>query len=183
MTEEELIIEQTKKWINQVVIGCNFCPFAAKEMKRKSVRFSVLDSIGLEEALIGLLVECRKLDAEPGLATTLVIFSRGFPVFDDYLRLVEYAEALLELEHYTGIYQIASFHPDYRFEDAPDNDPADFTNKSLYPMLHLLREEDMEKALEQYPDPAGIPVRNMRFARQKGLAFMENLRNSCWDIP
>jgi hypothetical protein len=75
---------------------------------------------------------------------------------------------------------VASFHPDYCFESSPADDPANFTNRSPYPMLHLLREESIEKALEHYPgDPEEIPENNIRFAREKGLAYMKILRDSC----
>ena len=78
-----------------------------------------------------------------------------------------------------GVYQVASFHPDYRFADAPDDDPANFTNRSVYPMLHLLREESLEKAIDGHSDPEGLPDKNVAFARDKGLAFMRKLRDAC----
>jgi hypothetical protein len=75
---------------------------------------------------------------------------------------------------------VASFHPDYRFADAPADDPANFTNRSVYPMLHLLREDSLEKAIEAHPDAEGIPARNVTFAREKGLSYMKLLRDSCF---
>ena len=78
-----------------------------------------------------------------------------------------------------GVSQVASFHPDYRFTDAPDDDPANFTNRSVYPLLHLQREERLEKAIESHPDPEGIPDRNVAFAREKGMAYMQRLRDTC----
>jgi hypothetical protein len=74
---------------------------------------------------------------------------------------------------------VASFHPDYHFEDAPEDDPADFTNRSIYPMLHLLREEQVEQAIDAHPDPEGIPERNVHFTREKGLEYMKKLRDAC----
>ena len=74
---------------------------------------------------------------------------------------------------------MASFHPDYRFAEAAPDDPANFTNRSIYPMLHLLREESIERVLENFPDPDSIPSNNIAFANQKGFAAMEALRNSC----
>ena len=96
-----------------------------------------------------------------------------------YLDLVEMAEDLIEEEDYEGVYQVASFHPDYLFAGSDSEDPANYTNRSPYPMLHLLREESIEKALEHYSgDPDEIPERNIRFAREKGLAYMKRLFNS-----
>jgi uncharacterized protein len=74
---------------------------------------------------------------------------------------------------------VASFHPDYCFEGSDENDAANYTNRSIYPMLHLLREESLERALETFPNPENIPNRNINFARKKGLAYMKLLREQC----
>ena len=77
------------------------------------------------------------------------------------------------------MYQLASFHPMYRFASSVKNDAADYTNRSIYPMLHLLRESSIEKAVAHYENPENIPERNVDFARKKGLTFMKLLRDSC----
>jgi hypothetical protein len=178
--ESEHVIARTKKWISEVVIGCRMCPFAAKEFNRGTVHYRVEGNSDMEGCLRAFLEECRRLDESPSIETTLLILPGAFPEFDDYLNLVEMAEALLEAEGYEGCYQVAGFHPDYRFADAPEDDPANYTNRSLYPMLHLLREESMEIALERCPDAESIPERNIAFAREKGLDSMKALRNGCW---
>lgn len=89
------------------------------------------------------------------------------------------AERLISKENYDGIFQIASFHPDYCFEGSDENDPANYTNRSIYPMLHILREESLTKALNLYPNPEDIPAHNIAFARQKGLKYMQLLRAAC----
>jgi hypothetical protein len=119
------------------------------------------------------------LDQSDDIETTLIIFPDSFAGFEDYLDLVELAEELASDQDYDGIYQVASFHPDYCFADAPQDDPANYTNRSIYPMLHLLREESLTKALENFPDPEGIPDRNIDFAREKGLKYMQLLRAAC----
>ncbi|HMC87200.1 MAG TPA: DUF1415 domain-containing protein, partial [Chitinophagaceae bacterium] len=96
-----------------------------------------------------------------------------------YLELVRLAEKLLKQEGYQGIYQVASFHPLYCFAGAPADDPANYTNRSVYPMLHLLREESVEQAIANYPNPEKIPERNILFARSKGIAYMKKLRDAC----
>lgn len=173
------VIEHTRKWIIEVVIRCNFCPFAAREVKRNSIRYAVIPQLTQKEALGALMEECKLLDAEPEIETTLLIFPHGFKLFRDYLQLVEKAEALIRKNGYEGVYQVASFHPDYFFAGAPMDDPANFTNRSVYPMLHLLREASIEKVLERYPEPERIPEANMRFAREKGATYMKMLRDSC----
>ena len=173
------IIAQTKKWITQVVIGCNFCPFASREVKQNTVHYQVEPASELSECLESFLQECIRLDNEEAIETTLVIFPNAFQSFDDYLDLVGQAEKLILKKGYEGIYQVASFHPLYRFADSPEDDAANYTNRSIYPMLHLLREKSIEQALQRYPDPEQIPVRNIQFAREKGPVYMKMLRDAC----
>ncbi len=179
MIDEEQIIDQTKKWITDVVIGCNFCPFAAKEIKQNSVHYRVLQNADLNNCLQALIQECEILNTNDGIATTLLILKDGFEVFDDYLDLVSIAEKLLKKEGYEGIYQVAGFHPLYMFEGTAADDAANYTNRSPYPMLHLLREDMIESALERYQNPDEIPERNIRFAREKGETYMRKLREAC----
>lgn len=179
MTNNEKVIAQTTQWIQSVVIGCNFCPFAAQAMLRDSVRFAVLPDATLETSLEYFLEELRYCDDHEEVATTLVIFPGAFPIFKDYLRLVDLAEALSSDQDYDGIYQVASFHPEYCFAGAPKNDPANYTNRSIYPMLHILREDSLSGALSGFPDPEGIPQRNIDFAQGKGLAWMKAMRDAC----
>jgi hypothetical protein len=179
MISPDQIIAQTKKWITSVVIACNFCPFAAKEMKHNSVHFQVEPSNDIRECLDVFLQECKRLDEDDTIVTTLLIFPNGFSNFDDLLNLASEAEDLLEANDYEGIYQVASFHPKYIFGGAPVNDAANFTNRSVYPMLHLLREDKIEEALERYPTPEKIPDNNIHFAREKGVQYMKMLRDAC----
>ncbi len=178
MPSTEQVILQTRKWITDVVAGCNFCPFVAKEIKQNSIHYQVETAVDLAGSLQAFLQECKRLDEEK-IETTLLIFPEGFSKFDDYLELVELAEKLLRKEGYEGIYQVASFHPLYLFNGAPADDAANYTNRSVYPMLHLLREEGVEKALLNYPNPEQIPDRNIVFARKKGLGHMKMLRDAC----
>lgn len=179
MENDNRIIEQTKKWIVDVVIGCNFCPFASREIKRNSIHYKVVSETNLKKSLDLFLDECRRLDRQPEIETSLLIFSKGFSSFDDYLVLLHESEKLIKQKRYEGVYQLASFHPQYRFAETPMDDAANYTNRSPYPMLHLLKEESIEKALQHYPNPEEIPERNIRFAREKGSAYMKMLRDSC----
>jgi uncharacterized protein len=179
MDKRTMVIDQTKKWIATVVIGCNFCPFAAREVKRNSIYYQVETSTDLHVCLEAFLKECIRLDNADAIETTLLIFPNAFPAFDTYLALLSLAERALKKNGYEGIYQVASFHPLYRFAYADDNDAANYTNRSIYPMLHILREEKIEQALQHYPDPEQIPERNIQFARNKGQAYMKMLKDSC----
>lgn len=126
--------------------------------------------------------ELRYLDRAEDIETTLIIFPNHFADFEEYLDLAELAEDLSVEQDYEGVYQIASFHPDYCFAEAEANDPANYTNRSPYPMLHLLREDSITKALDHFIDPEGIPERNIAFAQEKGLKYMQMLRAACLEI-
>lgn len=180
MDENLEVIAQTQQWIKVLVIGCNFCPFAARAMEQHSIHYQVETATGWSAGREALLKECERLDQDAAIGTTLLIFPTAFPKFDEYLRFVTYAEKQLQSNGYEGIYQLASFHPLYRFAGSTFNDAANYTNRSVFPMLHLLREESIRKALEFYPhSPAGIPENNIQFAREKGTAYMKLLRDSC----
>jgi uncharacterized protein len=180
MHQPEQVIQHTKKWIKDVVIGCNFCPFAAKEVKAGTIHYEVCDKTDIGESLVVFLQECKRLDVDSSLETSLLIFPNSFREFDMYLNLVTMAERLLTRQHYEGIYQVASFHPLYCFEGVSENDASNYTNRSPYPMLHLLREERIEQALARYPHPEQIPTRNINFAREKGEVYMKMLRDACF---
>ncbi|RTZ66691.1 MAG: DUF1415 domain-containing protein [Aquificaceae bacterium] len=162
------VVKQTKKWLEDIVIKHNFCPFAKKELLRDSIRFYVIDSSDMAEALQALVDEFFYLDNHTETETTLVILPNGFNQFDDYLDLVALANALLEDQEYSGIYQLASFHPDYCFEGTDNDDPANYTNRSPYPTLHIIRETSLARAIASHPDVAGIPEQNIAYARKLG---------------
>ena len=179
--DQELIIAQTKKWILDVVIGCNFCPFAAKEYRLDTIHYHVSAASGHENALYELLMQCKRLDEQKDICTTLILFPDAYHDFGYYLDLVSLAEELIEAEGYSGVYQVASFHPDYIFEGTNDNSPENYTNRSVYPMLHILRENSITEAISKYKDPEQIPMRNIEYSRKKGLEFMKGLRNACME--
>lgn len=179
MITDELVIEHTKKWIAKVVIGCNFCPFAAQVVKRNTVFYKVEPSTETAICLESFLQEVTRLDEDETIETSFLIFLNNFKTFDSYLGLISVAEKLLKQKGYNGIYQLASFHPLYRFAGAPVDDAANYTNRSVYPMLHLLRESSIDKAFEHYDSPETIPCKNIDFAREKGTVYMKMLRDSC----
>ncbi len=178
----ERIIQQTHQWVMEVVIGCHFCPFALPVVKQKAIRYTVSDTLGAAGALEKMMEEIHLLDREPDIETTLIIFPKAFQTFPAYLNLVEMAEQLLEEYDYEGVYQIASFHPQYKFADSSADDPANYTNRSLYPMLHLLREEALAHALDTFPEPESIPMKNIEYCRNKGIQYMKGLRDKCFEV-
>jgi uncharacterized protein len=176
---EELIITQTINWIKSVVVGCNFCPFAARVLQNKSIHYAVVSEGSTTENLELVLKELQRLDQHPEIETSFIIFPNHFEHFGSYLNFFGKAEKNLSRKHYDGVYQIASFHPEYCFAGAQENDAANYTNRSVYPMLHLLREDSITRALANYPSPDNIPQRNINYAQSKGLAYMQLLREAC----
>jgi uncharacterized protein len=159
---------QTRHWLETVVIAHNFCPFAKRELRRDAIRFVEITESDVESVLTQLIEQCRHLDDNPGTETSVLMLTGGFADFEGYLDLYELSEALLAETGYEGVYQIASFHPEYCFADASSDDPANYTNRSPYPMLHLLREESLESAIANYPGSDSIPDNNIAKARALG---------------
>jgi hypothetical protein len=121
------------------------------------------------------------LGRDPGRETSLLIFPTALTDFNGYLDLLDIATALLTDQGYEGVYQLASFHPNYCFEGVGSDDPSHYTNRSPYPMIHILREASLEAALTKYPNPENIPVRNVRRAQSLGLTVMRSLLAACYD--
>ncbi len=176
------IIHQTKNWIKETVIGLNFCPFASKSFTENSILYKVLFNAQLKSTLEELIIVCNELKVQKNIETALLIFPDKYSDFMDYLDMIHLAEKLIIKEKLTGIFQIATFHPHYRFAETEIEDPSNYTNRSPYPMLHILREESIEKALEKYPNPEEIPNRNIAKAHQLGADYLKMLLNSSFKV-
>lgn len=172
----------TLAWLKSVIIEYGICPFAKRELDRSSIYFSVNHDTTIEQCLLHLIDECDRLDTEPGIETTLLIYANAFVEFDDYLDFLEVAESLLIEQGYEGIYQLASFHPDYCFQDSDPGDAANYTNRAPYPMLHLLRETGIEHAVAGHPNPENIPQHNIEVTRKLGLSKMQALLAACYRL-
>ncbi len=173
------IEQHTEKWIKTLIIPYKICPFAQAVVEKQRLHYYVDYSMGVETALMGLVEECQRLDSDESIETTLLIYADLYADFDDFLDYLELANTLLETQGYVGVYQLASFHPDYCFEGADETDAANYTNRSPYPMLHLLRESSLEQALKDYPNPESIPEHNLKLTRKLGLAKMQTLLAAC----
>jgi hypothetical protein len=170
--EASLIENATRQWLEEVVIGLNLCPFARKELVNNRIRF-VVSSTDSEGALLAdLQAELRFLDEHPETETTLLIHPGLLASFDDYNEFLAVADELLELLELDGVYQVASFHPDYRFAGTGPDDAENYTNRSPFPMLHLLREDSVAQAVDSHPDPDSIPERNIALMQQLGADAM-----------
>lgn len=171
-------LSATQNWLTRFIIAYSICPFAKREQERGSIRYAVYQDTDIAACLLAVIDECLTLDSNDEIETSLLIYANAFKSFDDYLDFLALAEELLIDQGYEGEYQLASFHPDYYFDGAKADDPANYTNRSPYPMLHLIRERSIEQAVRLHPDPEGIPQRNIALTRELGLAKLQHLLSS-----
>ncbi|MBK1873563.1 DUF1415 domain-containing protein [Marinobacter sp. 1-3A] len=176
---EGTVVQATRKWVEDVVVGYNLCPFAKRELVRDRVRFVVSEADNEDSLLQALQTELLRLDDEPEIETTLLIHPHVLQDFADYNEFLGAADGLLTYLDMEGIYQIASFHPEYQFAGTESNDAENYTNRSPYPMLHLLREASLESAIDNHPDVDGIPPRNIELMNNLGAEKMRALLAEC----
>jgi hypothetical protein len=175
--DNEEIIAATRRWLERSVIGLNLCPFAESVYRANRVRFRISEQRSAQALLGELRSELTGLQAEDPLSceTTLLIHPwvlADFIEYNDFLEVCEATIADLGLE---GELQVASFHPQYRFADTQSDDIENYTNRSPYPMLHILREASVERAIAAVPDTDEIYRRNIRTLHDLGHAGWERL--------
>lgn len=163
MDNDSCIIQQVDAWLDQVVIGLNLCPFALKPYKNRQIRFMVSHCDDEACLLQTLLDEFQKLEQSDAseLETTLLIVPDLLANFEDYNQFLDYVDGLILQQGWEGTFQVASFHPDYQFAGTLPDDAENLTNRAPYPILHLLREASLEKAISRYPNPEQIPNNNI----------------------
>jgi hypothetical protein len=167
---KEVYILKTRRWLANFVIGYNLCPFAKLPFQTDKIRYKVYEGDNLEQLALDLTDEILLLKSVPAseIETTLIIHPNVLNDFYDYNDFLEITDNILLQTGMTGELQIASFHPDYQFAETAHEDAENFTNRSPFPMLHLLREASVEKATTFYPDVEGIPERNIEKMRELG---------------
>ena len=178
------IIDQVKHWLNEVVIGLNLCPFAKYPVLENRVRYTVTDATTEEILLEALALELKLLEKNHTLETSLIILPGMLQDFYDYNQFLDYADALLEQMSLIGTIQIASFHPQYQFADTEPDDVENYTNRAPFPILHLLKESSVEKAVAHHPDCDQIPENNIKLLRKLGKEKMvAKLAAACLNKP
>ncbi len=168
------IINTTKSWIEKIVIGLNFCPFAAHPFKSNSIQYDVVVESNLNTVLSEFSKVCTLLNEDESIETSLIILPEHFDDFEQYLDLVDLCEQLLIMEDLNGVFQVASFHPQYLFAGSDESDPSNYTNRSPFPMIHILREDSLTNAIDKHVDVDAIPENNIKNARNLGLAFFKS---------
>ena len=170
----------TRRWIEGIVIGLNLCPFAQRVFAEEKIRYVLSTARDVTTLLVDLSSELRRLIAEPitSVETALLIHPFVLQDFLDYNEFLAEADQLLGTLKLNGVVQIASFHPAYQFAGTRPDDVENFTNRSPYPMLHLLREESITKISDNPAALEGIPERNIKTMRALGRAkLLEKLKS------
>jgi hypothetical protein len=168
----DAVVAATRHWLTEAVIGLNLCPFAKAVHVKGQIRYAVSDAVDMEGVLADLETELQTLVAvnPDAVDTTLLIVPRALSDFLDYNDCLFFAERMLKQLRLEGIVQIASFHPFYQFEGSEPDDIENYTNRAPYPILHLLREDSIERAVQAFPDAEEIYERNQETLRRIGLA-------------
>jgi len=173
------VIESVQRWVESFVVDMNLCPFAKRELIKNRVRFALTAAETEEELLIALQAELELLQCNPSIETTLLIHAKVLQVFDDYNQFLNHADELLLRMGFEGVYQVASFHPLYQFGGTDPGDAENYTNRSPYPMLHIIREDSIARAIADSPNVEQIPVRNIELMNQLGQEKLQTLMQAC----
>jgi uncharacterized protein len=170
--DDAAILEAMRHWLVRAVIGLNLCPFAKSVHVKGQVRYVISRATSLEAALTDLEHELQAFEAaDPEqVDTTLLILPQAFEDFAEFADALYLADHLVRQLRLEGILQIASFHPQYQFEGSEPDDIENYTNRAPYPVLHLLREDSIERAVDAVPDAADIYERNQATLRRLGHA-------------
>ena len=179
--KQEEIIKTVHCWLQTIVINLNLCPFAKYELLKNQIRFFVSEASTKEQLLIDLQTELKLLNNDTTVETTLLIHPNVLGNFCDYNQFLNDADDLLIQMQLEGIYQIASFHPNYQFANTQPDDTENYTNRSPYPILHLLREDSIEQAIANYPNPEAIPEQNIARLNQLGQEKIHALFKNCFN--
>jgi hypothetical protein len=172
------VVASTRTWIQQAVIGLNLCPFAKAVYAKDQIRYAVSDAETTGVLRDDLAQELRTLaQADPGAVdTTLLIHPNVLTEFEDYNTFLDVADDTITALDLAGVLQVATFHPGYQFAGTTPDDVTNNTNRSPYPMLHLLREASMDRAVAAFPDASMIYQRNVETMRRLGAAGWAALR-------
>lgn len=154
---------EVRGWLETVVIGLNLCPFAGRPFRENRIRVRVSEAKTGVELLTDLQLELARLADTPvaELETTLIAIPHMLADFADYNDFLDDVDTLLDQYEWSGEYQVASFHPAYQFAGTLPTEAGNYTNRSPVPLLHLLREDSVEAAVDSHPDPDGIPDANV----------------------
>ena len=170
-------IADTVRWLERAVIGLNLCPFAKAPHVKGQIHYVLSEAKGLEGLRDELIEQLQALAAMPAeeRETVLLFVPQMLQDFLEFNDFLDEADAVLEELDMEGVFQVASFHPQFQFADTEPDDIGNFTNRSPYPTLHLLREDSVDKAVAAFPDASQIYERNMQVLEALGREAWEGL--------
>lgn len=168
------VIDATLNWVDDIVIKHNFCPFARYVRTPNQIRCVVITG-DAGEVIQSLYDELRHLEENDSTATTLIALTHpAIADFEEYLDVLAISDSMLHDWGFSGTYQLASFHPDYVFEGNDINDAENYTNRSPYPLLHLIREADITRYMKNEEDAEKIFSHNIEKAQALGCPYFQN---------
>ncbi|MDB5930419.1 MAG: hypothetical protein JWR60_2126 [Polaromonas sp.] len=176
MTDDD-VLKQTRDWLEKAVIGLNLCPFAKAVYVKNQVRLVVSHARHADDLLEELDSELELLASTPAeeIDTTLLIHPTLFDDFLDFNDFLEIAESVLDEHGLEGVVQLASFHPKFQFEGTEPDDIGNYTNRAPFAMLHLLREESIDRAVQAFPQAEAIFEENIKTLEKLGHAGWQAL--------
>ncbi|MEM9335286.1 MAG: DUF1415 domain-containing protein [Pseudomonadota bacterium] len=173
------VAASVQTWVEDVVVELNLCPFARRELIGGRVHIAESRATQTEHVLVDLETEIQRLLADDAIETTLLVLPHALPDFNDFNQFLDLADGLLQHMQLTGVLQLAHFHPDYRFADTDPGDAENFTNRSPYPILHLLRESSLDRVLRSTEHAEQIPTRNIELMNALGADEMRSRLARC----
>ena len=168
MSDNATIITAVKQWLEKTVIGLQLCPFAKSVFDADKIRYTISNSKDTEALMLELHDEFKLLDDTPEVETTLIIINQQLSDFEAFNQTLDYIDDMLDQYGWSGIFQVASFHPYYQFANTKIDDRENCTNRSPYPIFHILRESSLELAIESFPSIVDLPQENIK--RMNGLS-------------
>jgi hypothetical protein len=181
--DHETLTAQTRAWVETVIIGLNLCPFAARPARANRIRYAVSEAVTPAELAEDLIRELELLESSSPdeIETSLLIHPNTLQNFLEYNDFLEVADTILEDLGLEGEFQVASFHPEYQFEGTEPESAENYTNRSPWPMLHLLREASVSEAVDLHPDIESVPEENVRRMEALGLDAVRALRERAFE--
>ena len=172
---DQVIVNSVRRWFEKAVLGLNLCPFAAAPYQRGSIKFVLCRARNDQGILTDLYLHLLSMDRDQKIETLIMICPDHLSGFTDYNQFLTLAEHLLGVEGWQGTYQIASFHPDYRFADTKEDDRENWTNRSPFPLLHLIRESSISHLVDRDVRVDQVPLNNVRTLNQLDEEQMEDI--------
>ncbi len=183
MRSDAQVIALTTRWLECAVIGLNLCPFAKSVHVKGQIRYAVTRATGYPDLLEALKLELNSLLARESIDvdTTLLIAPEVFPEFVEFNDFLSEADRLLRRMNLDGVFQIASFHPQFQFAGTDAGDLSNYTNRAPFPIVHLLREASIDRAVAAFPEPDTIFQKNIETLQGLGIAGWNALGLQCPD--